>query len=292
MVHFEAGAALRQLAAERATFAYPTFPTITQDLIHHPDFSSTDLSRVRGVLDTAPPEVLAAVQKAFPRAKVVSSYGLTEAGGVITYGHLDDPPDRRLHTAGRPFPGTRVRIVDPETGAACAPGEVGEIRVTGPGMFSGYLNDSRHTAERTDELGYLCTGDLGSLDPDGRVTYSGRLKDMLKVGGENVAAAEIEAHLATHPAVKIVQVVGAPDARLVEVPAAFVELVGGRTVTEAELVAHCRGALASFKVPRYVRFVTSWPLSTTKIQKFRLRERIRDEIGDRAGAPRSGRADA
>lgn len=284
-VHFEADIALRQFEDEKITFAYPTFPTITQAIIHHPQFAHTNLSRIRCVLDVAPPQVLAAVESAFPAAKVVTSYGLTEAGGVITYGHLDDPAELRFTTAGRPFPGMRVRVVDPDTGHERAPGQVGELRVAGVGMFDGYLNDPGHTAARTDEQGYLCTGDLGALDEAGRVSYAGRVKDMLKVGGENVAAAEIEAQLALHPAVKIAQVVGVPDGRLVEVAAAFVELVDGASVTEGELIRHCQAALASFKVPRYIRFVRDWPLSTTKIQKFRLREQIRAEIGENTTAP-------
>jgi fatty-acyl-CoA synthase len=272
MRHFDAGTALRQLVEEKATFAYPAFPTITQSLIHHPEFPTADLSRVRGLLESAPPETLRHVQEAFPQAKVVTSYGLTEAGGVITFSDLDDPDELRFTTSGRPFPGVRVRIVDPESGRECAAGEVGEIRLAGPGMFSGYLNDPDHTSSRTDDQGFLRTGDLGRLDAVGRISYTGRLKDMLKVGGENVAAAEIEAHLGRHPAVKIAAVVGVTDAHLIEVPVAFVERVPGAEVGEEELIDHCRGQLARFKVPRRVWFVDSWPMSTTKIQKFRLRE--------------------
>lgn len=277
-VHFDADTALRMLVEERATFAYPTFPTITQALIHHPDFGASDLSSIRGLLDTAPPEVLRQVQDAFPHAKVIASYGLTEAGGVICYSELDDDLRSRTETSGRPFPGVRVRIVDPVTEQECAPGSVGEIRITGPGMFEGYLNADAATAAMTDDHGYLKTGDLGRADRQGRITYTGRLKDMLKVGGENVAAAEIEAHLARHAAVKIAQVVSAPDDHLGEVAAAFVELVPGGQATEEELIAHCQGAIASFKVPRYVRFVQEWPMSTTKIQKARLREAIREHL--------------
>lgn len=273
LVHFDADTAMRQLVGERATFCYSAFPTITQSLIHHPDFATADLSSIRGVLETAPAETLRQVQAAFGEAKVVASYGLTEAGGVITYSHLDDPEELRFTTSGRPFPGVRVRIVDPVTDKECAPGATGEIRLAGPGMFAGYLNDPEYTRSRTDPDGFLCTGDLGTLDGEGRIAYSGRIKDMLKVGGENVAAAEIEAHLGRHPAVKVACVVGVPDARLGEVPVAFVELVPGHAVAASALVDHCRGQVAGFKVPRRVWFVHEWPMSSTKIQKFRLRER-------------------
>ncbi|ASR37658.1 hypothetical protein BAY61_24610 [Prauserella marina] len=272
LTHIDADTALRQLTEEKATFAYPAFPTITQSIIHHPGFATADVSRVRAVLDSSPAETLRQVQAAFPHAKVISSYGLTEAGGVITYSHLDDPLEARITTSGRPFPGMRVAIVDPVTEQECPLGMTGEIRLSGPGMFDGYLNDPRTTAERTDAHGRLRTGDLGSVDEDGRITYTSRLKDMLKVGGENVAAAEIESHLAQHPAVKLAAVVGVADPRLQEVPVAFVELAPGCAAEEDELIAFCRGELAGFKVPRKVWFRTEWPMSATKIQKYRLRE--------------------
>jgi acyl-CoA synthetase (AMP-forming)/AMP-acid ligase II len=119
---------------------------------------------------------------------------------------------------------------------------------------------------------------MGSLDAGGNIMFHGRIKDMLKVGGENVAAAEIEAHIARHPAVKLAQVMGIPHQRLVEVPAAFVELKPGAKASEADIIAHCKGEIASFKVPRHVRFVTSWPMSTSKIQKFRLRDQLIAEL--------------
>jgi fatty-acyl-CoA synthase len=136
------------------------------------------------------------------------------------------------------------------------------------------------TAECIDEDGWFHSGDLARRDADGRITFLSRLKDMLKVGGENVAAAEIEGYLSTHPAVQIVQVVSAPDARYGEVAAAFVELKVGATATEDELIAHCRGKIATFKVPRYVRFVNEWPMSGTKVQKYKLREQIAAELLD------------
>src|SRR3954454_3751063 len=149
-------------------------------------------------------------------------------------------------------------------------------------MFAGYHGEPELTAQVVDADGFFHTGDLGSLDADGRLSYRGRLKDMLKVGGENVGAAEIEGHLAGHPAVDIVQVVGVRDARYDEVPVAFVQLRAGATAGEQELIDHCLGDIATFKVPRYVRFVSDWPMSGTKIQKFRLREQISAEL-DAAG---------
>ena len=144
-------------------------------------------------------------------------------------------------------------------------------------MLSGYYNAPEKTAE-TIRDGWFHTGDIGSFDETGHIMFHGRTKDMLKVGGENVAAAEIESMLQSHPAVKLAQVVGIPDDRYAEVPAAFVELAEGASATEEELIGHCRGQLASFKLPRHIRVVKSWPMSTSKIQKFRLRSELIDEL--------------
>jgi fatty-acyl-CoA synthase len=278
MTHFEPGAALRQMEAEGCTFAYPCFPTITQSILRHPDYEGTDLGRVRALLDTAPPATLREIGRRIPQAVVLTSYGLTEGGGVVAFSHLDDPERERTDTGGRPFRGMEVRIADPDSDEDVPIGEVGQILVRGPGIFDGYNGDPVRTAE-VMRGGWLHTGDLGRIDGEGRIAYVGRSKDMLKVGGENVAALEIEAFLGSHPDVKIVQVVGVPDEKYLEVPAAFVELDAGSSVTEEDLIGYCRGTIAAFKVPRYVRFVTEWPMSATKIQKHRLREELLVELG-------------
>jgi fatty-acyl-CoA synthase len=151
-------------------------------------------------------------------------------------------------------------------------------------MFDGYSANPEATAAVVDAEGYFHTGDACSMDADGVISYHGRLKDMLKVGGENVSAIEVESLLATHPAIKMAQVVGVPDPRLLEVVAAFVELAPGQQLAERDVVDYCEGRIARFKVPRHVRFVTEWPMSATKVQKFRLRERLLDELGDGAGS--------
>ena len=276
--HFEAGEALRQIEAERITYAYPTFPIITQALIHHPDFERTDLSSIRLVNDTGPPETLRAVQERFAPAPVVTLFGMTETSGGVSWSAPDDPLEQRMTTGGLPLRGTDVRIVDPDTDEEVPVGERGEITVRSPGLFDRYNNDPEKTADAM-RGGWFHSGDLGRVDEDGRLTFLGRLKDMLKVGGENVAAIEIEAYLATHPAVKIAQVVGVPDQQYMEVPGAFVELADGLTVSEEELIEFCRGRIARFKIPRYVRFVQEWPMSASKVQKFRLREQLLQELG-------------
>ena len=272
--HFEAGMALDMLAAERATATFPCFVTIMQDLISHPKFATTDLSRVtlmNANFAVQPPAIREAMLKAMPHAIYVGTYGLTEGSGTICTSRLDDPLEARLYKLGVPLDDWEVRIVDAETGTDCPPGVQGEICARGPHMLSGYYKDAEKTAETIDADGWLHTGDVGSLDAGGNIMFHGRLKDMLKVGGENVAAAEIEAVLQSHPAVKLAQVVGVPHPRYVEVAAAFIELAPGASVSEEALIAHCKGKIAGFKIPRHIRFVTEWPMSTSKIQKFKLR---------------------
>jgi fatty-acyl-CoA synthase len=278
MEHFEPGPALELLEHERCTVAFPAFTLIWQAIVDHPDFDRTDLSRLRLININGDPELTRPFAARLPNAIQISPYGATEGGGVIALSHLDDPLEQRIGSAGRPFEGIEVRIADPETGAPVAADEPGEITYRGWSLFDGYHEDPAATAAAFDADGYFHSGDLGSVDADGRLTFLGRLKDMLKVGGENVGAAEIEGLLAKHPAVAVAQVVAAPDARYHEVPCAFVELRPGATVTEQELIEHCLGRLATFKVPRYVRVVTEWPMSGTKIQKFVLRERIAAEL--------------
>jgi fatty-acyl-CoA synthase len=227
------------------------------------------------------PTILETLQAKTPHAPQVSSYGSTEVCGFATASHPRDPLSVRLNTCGRPLAGVELRAVDPGTGEDVPAGAAGELLVRSPARFVRYHGDPETTSRVIDADGWFHTGDLGCVREDGRVVFLNRLKDMLKVGGENVAAAEIEAFLSGHPAVEIVQVVAAPDARYGEVPAAFVQLRSGETVAEDDLIDFCRGRIATFKIPRYVRFVSDWPMSDTKIQKFRLRERIARELGAR-----------
>jgi acyl-CoA synthetase (AMP-forming)/AMP-acid ligase II len=278
--HFEAGTALRMIEEEKATVLFAAFPTITAALVNHPDFKSRDLSRVKRINNVAPPDLMRQFEAAFPHACQTAAYGLTEVGGVIAFGHPDDSEDHRLRACGTPFPGIEVRITDPETGERVPNGQRGEIVIKGYAVFDGYYKDPVKTAD-TFRDGWFRTGDLGMVDDSRQIFFLGRLKDMLKVGGENVAAVEIESFISNHPAVKLVQVVGVPDARLVEVAAAFIELRPGAKATEQEIIEFCKGKIASFKVPRHVRFVTEWPMSSTKIQKYKLRD---DFVANQAAA--------
>ncbi|MHA6626383.1 AMP-binding protein [Pseudonocardia sichuanensis] len=275
---FEPAEALRTIQDERCTVLYPAFETVWLAVLNHPDFASTDLSAVRLVQNIATPERLAHFESRMPRARQVSSYGSTECATNLTLTLPDDPYEIRMRTLGRPVEGMEVKIVDPESREELPDATMGELCFRGYSMFDGYYKDPEQTAAAIDEDGWFHTGDRAMLADGGNLVYGGRIKDMLKVGGENVAAVEVEDFLAGHPAVDIVQIVGAPDARYQEVPAAFIQLAPAATLTEAEVVGFCRGSIASYKVPRYVRFVTEWPMSGTKIQKFVLRERIAQEL--------------
>ena len=278
--YFDAGTALDMLEAEGATIAYPTFVTIMQDLISHEKFSQTDLSSMRLMnsnFAVQPEWIKNAMIEAMPSIVHVGTYGLTEAAGTICTSKLDESLESRTTRLGVPLDEWDVKIVDIETGRECATGERGEICARGPNMLGGYYNAPDKTSECIRD-GWLHTGDIGSLDENGTILFHGRTKDMLKVGGENVAAAEIENALQSHDAVKLAQVVGIPDDRYVEVPVGFIELSKGGEASEEELIEHCRGKISNFKLPRAIHFVTEWPMSTSKIQKFRLRQKLIEEM--------------
>ena len=282
MSYFDPGVALDMLERYAVTATYPCFVTIMQGLIYHENFARTDLSRIKLMnsnLAVQPAAVAESIMRAMPQALQVGSFGMTETAGTVCTGSPDEAEALRITRLGRPLPGLEVRIVDPQSGTEAATGGRGEVLVRGYSLLDEYYKDPEKTAEAIDRDGWFHTGDIGSLDEHGTIMFHGRYKDMLKVGGENVAAAEIEALLGRHPAVKLAQVVGIPDAKYVEVPAAFVELRPGASATEAELLSYCKAEVAGFKVPRAVRFVEDWPMSSSKIQKFRLRETLIAELG-------------
>jgi fatty-acyl-CoA synthase/long-chain acyl-CoA synthetase len=202
--------------------------------------------------------------------------GMTETAGIYALSDPTESRHERTHAQGRPVPGVEVRIVDPDTGEDLPAGQVGEILVRGYCVMDGYYGDASKTAAALDADQWLHTGDLYRRTADGSLTFNGRLKDMLKVGGENVAALELEAFLCEHPAVKIAEVVGAPDERLDEVPVAFIELRPGQALEPGELIEWCKGKIASYKVPRAVHIVEpgEWPMSLTKVDKRALRARV------------------
>lgn len=279
MTHFDASVALEMIREEAATLMFPAFPTITLQLLDHPNYQPNAFANVRVILNVGAPEELQAMQQRMPHTRQITVFGMTETGGSAAMCSLEDSLALRSDCSGTALPGNQLEIRDPSNGAVLPAGAAGEIVVRGRGVFAGYFNAPQKTAESFYPDGWFRTGDLGSLDEQGRVTFRGRLKDMLKVGGENVAAVEVEGFLATHPAVNLAQVVGVPDAKYGEVAAAFIELKPGQSVNEQGIIEFCRDEIASFKVPRFVRFVDQWPMGATKILKSSLREEICAELG-------------
>ena len=280
--HFDAGESLRQIEDEGVTMMFLPFVTFHQAMITHPDWAKTDMSSVRlqnSCFAFMPDRVGQAYREKAPNMLQVGTMGMTEATGIVTTGGYAMDPEMGFKKLGFPLAGIEMKIVDPETGAEKGVDERGEILIRGYNLFDGYYKDPEKTAEALDADGWYHSADIGSIDEQGHVMFHGRFKDMLKVGGENVAAAEVEAVLATHPAVRLAQVVGLPDERLAEIPAAYVEREGEVEVEAEELIAFTRQRLASFKVPRHIRFIDEWPMSASKIQKFKLRGALMDELG-------------
>jgi fatty-acyl-CoA synthase/long-chain acyl-CoA synthetase len=275
-IFFDPERALRLMEREGVTAAWPWFPAILQPLLDHPTFDPTKLDRLKSVLLIGPETLVERAMSLFPDTEFMQACGMTETAGIFALSDEDEARANRANCQGRPVPGVEVRIVDAETGRDMEAGAVGEILVRGYCVTSGYYRDPMKTAEALDEDGWLHTGDLYRRSAEGRLTFNGRVKDMLKVGGENVAAIEIESYLCSHPAVKIAEVVGKPDARLDEVPVAFVELRPGLNVTAEQLIDFCTGKIARYKVPHDVFFMASadWPMSATKVNKRALRELV------------------
>jgi fatty-acyl-CoA synthase len=273
---FDASEALRIISEERCTLFYGT-PNMSQALIEHPDRDKYDLSSLRSGGTIGTPEQIMRIVGLGAR-EICNIYGLTETYGNCCVTDAGEPLEVRLATVGRPLPGVDLRIVDPQTGTPLPAGAVGEIRVKGY-VTVGYYKDEDKNRAAFDADGYFVTGDLGFLDAGGRLHFRGRLKEMIKTGGINVAPIEIEETLMAHPGVKLAYVIGVPDVRRDEVIAAVVVCRTGHRVEEADLLTHCRRELAAYKIPRLTRIVseTDLPLTLTgKLQKNRLVEFFAD----------------
>jgi len=282
---FEASKALTTLASERATLCFG-FSTHFLDLMAHPDFEATDRSSLRaGIMAVGPlstEEFAFRVQREFG-GKIVSGYGMTETGVGTTLGFIDEDEAHSAATSGYPLPGYEFRVVDPRSGEGCAPGTAGEILVRSYQMMSGYLKDEERTASVLDADGWLHTGDVGVFQDDGYLRVLGRYKDMLRVAGENVDPAEVEALYTSRTEVASVVVVGVPDDRLEEVPCLCVELRDGYELDDAlsqELLSLADGRLASFKRPRYVIGLSPLPMTASgKIAREEARVRAFASLG-------------
>jgi fatty-acyl-CoA synthase len=279
---FDAHATLEAVHAERATALYGV-PTMFIAQLTHPEFDSFDLTSLRtGVMAGAPCpiETMRHVVERMHIPELTIIYGQTETSPGLTMSAVDDPLEIRVTTVGKALPNTEIQIVHPETGARLPVGEMGELCARGYMVMKGYDEDPAATAETIDAEGWVHTGDLAVMRPDGYFSFKGRAKDTIIRGGENIYPREVEDFLHTHPKIADVYVVGLPDAKLGETVLAWVQLKPGVEAGEEEIREFCRRNIAYFKVPQYIRFVDSFPMTVTKkVQKFLIREQEIRERG-------------
>ena len=279
--HLEPGAALALIERERCTVYYGT-PNIALALSEHPDRPRRDLSSLRTGAAIGPPAAMQMVMDLGVK-EICNVYGLTECYGNCTVTDAHDAAEVRLITVGYPLPGMEIRVVDRETRRPLPEGEIGEILVRGL-LTPGYYRDPERNAESFDAEGFLLTGDLGFVGSDGRLRFRGRIKEMVKTGGINVAPLEVEEVLLGHPTVEQAYVVGIPDPRKEEILIAVVVAKPGQVAEPDALRAHCKEALATYKIPQEIHVVTreDLPLTGTgKVQKFRLAEKLASAHGRR-----------
>jgi fatty-acyl-CoA synthase len=279
---FDALACLRAVQDERCTALYGV-PTMFIAELEHPDVARFDLTSLRtGIMAGAPcpVEVMKQVVDRMHARDITIAYGMTETSPVSFQSLPDDDLDRRVSTVGAIHPHVEAKVVDPATGLVVERGEPGELCVRGYLVMLGYWNDEESTHLAVDRARWMHTGDLAVMRDDGYVNIVGRIKDMIIRGGENVYPREVEEFLYSHPKVADVQVIGVPDDRYGEEVCAWVRLKEGVDATPEEIREYCRGRIATYKIPRYVRLVDSFPMTVTgKIQKFRMREISIEELG-------------
>ncbi len=284
--HFDAGAVLAAVSTEKCTAVHGV-PTMFIAELEHPDFARFDLSSLRtGIMAGAPcPEALMRrVMADMHCPEILIGYGETEASPLTHLTDIADSIERRTRTVGRNLPHQEVKVVDPRTRRTLPVGAVGEVCFRGYHIMRGYYNNPDATAKTVDEAGWLASGDLGVMDGDGYVAITGRLKEMIIRGGENIYPREIEDYLFTHEAISQAAVFGVPDEKYGEEVVAWIQLHPGASLSEEAARAFCRQGLAHFKVPRYIRFVGEFPMTVTgKIQKFRMREMEMEKSGRAAG---------
>ncbi len=279
---FDALATLQAVEQEHCT-ALHGVPTMFIAELEHPEFDSFDLRSLRtGIMAGAPCpiEIMKKVNEKMHARQMTIGYGETEASPVATQTPVDAALEDRTGTVGLPGPYIEIKVIDRETGAIVPCGTQGEICYRGYSIMRGYHNNPEATAEAIDVAGWLHSGDLATMDERGYCKITGRAKEMIIRGGENIYPREIEEFLFGHPKVKNVQVIGVPDVKYGEEIQAWIELREGETSTEDEIKAYCKGKVAHYKIPRYVKFVTEYPMTITgKIQKFKMREAAIKELG-------------
>jgi fatty-acyl-CoA synthase len=280
--HFDPLATLEAVEQERCTAVYGV-PTMFIAELDHPEFSRFDLRSLRtGIMagSPCPIEVMKRVVERMHCREITIAYGLTETSPVVTQTTTEDPIELRVTTVGRPLPHTEIKIADIETGHPVPVGATGELWARGYMVMKGYYKDPDATRRVLDSDGWLHSGDLAIMDENGYCRITGRVKDMIIRGGENIYPREIEEFLYTCPGISDVQVIGVPDRKYGEEVVAWVKLKEGAQLSEDEIKDFCRGRISKFKIPRYIRFVDSFPMTVTgKIQKFKMREVSTHELG-------------
>ena len=279
---FDAEATLRAIEEHGCTSIYGV-PTMFIALLSAPDFGRYRLHTLRtGIMAGAPCpiDVMRQVIERMHVPEVTICYGMTETSPVSFQSATDDPVELRVSTVGRVLPHVECKIVDPDTGSVVPRGIAGELCTRGYSVMLGYWNDQDATAQAIDAAGWMRSGDLAIMNEDGYVSIAGRIKDMIIRGGENVYPREVEEFLYGHPKISEVQVIGVPDPKYGEDVCAWVRLREGATATSEEIREFCRGQIATYKIPRYVKFTDGFPMTVTgKIQKFRMREISAEELG-------------
>ena len=279
---FEPEAVLRAVQQEKATALYGV-PTMFIAELAIPNFADYDLTSLRtGIMAGAPCPVgtMRQVNELMHMTEVEIAYGMTETSPVSFQTRVDSPIDKRVGTVGKVHPHVEVKIIDAETGRMCGVGEMGELCTRGYSVMLGYWENTEATSAAIDSTGWMHTGDTAVMDEDGYVNIVGRIKDMIVRGGENVYPREIEEYLMTHEGVEAVQVTGVPDQKFGEEIIAWVSLKEGHEMSEDDIKAFCRGKIAHYKVPRYIRFSGDFPMTVTgKVQKYKMREISIKELG-------------
>ena len=278
---FEPRRTLDAVATERCTALYGV-PTMFVAMLEHPAFSTYKLGTLRtGIMAGAPCpiEVMKRVVSEMNMHEITIAYGMTETSPVSFQSDVDDPVEKRVATVGRAHPHVEVKIVD-EQGRTVPVGQSGELWTRGYSVMRGYWNDEARTAEALDQEGWMHTGDLATLDAEGYGNIIGRVKDLVIRGGENVYPREVEEYLHRHSQIQEVQVFGVPSDRYGEELCAWIVLKAGQEASEEDILDFCKGQIAHFKIPRYIRFKTELRVTVTgKAQKFKMREAMVKELG-------------
>jgi len=279
---FEPEATLRTCAQERCTSLYGV-PTMFIAQLRHEHFGEFDLASLRtGIMagSPCPIEVMKRVSSEMGVREMSIAFGMTETSPVSTFVRRDDTLDNRCGTVGQAMPHAEIKVIDPSNGRIQPRGEPGEFCARGYLVMRGYWNDRERTDEAIDSGRWMHTGDLAAMDENGYVRVVGRIKDMVIRGGENIYPREIEEFMYSHPSVADVQVIGVPDERYGEELMAWIIPRPGTSVSEEAMREFCRNRIAHYKIPRYMKFVDSFPMTVTgKVQKFKMRETAIEELG-------------